>query len=237
MKVKWLGHACFMIISETGTKIITDPYTTGGGLTYGEIKESADIVTVSHDHTDHNNIAAVRGNPAVVKGAVTVEIKGIKFKGVPTYHDETGGKLRGINTISCFEVDGIRVCHLGDLGHRLSDKQIVELGKIDILLLCVGLLVPVGEPRMLPDKPEPGNYTYDDYIIDANVANQLYDQLEPGVIVPVHFSNKKCTYKLAGIEEFLQGKKNVRQPDTSVIEINRNNLPEDAEIIVLVSAL
>ncbi len=115
MKIKWLGHASFLITSDSGIKIITDPYETGGGLSYGEIKESADIVTVSHDHFDHNNVAAVPGNPQVVKG--TAEVKGIEFKGISTYHDEAKGGQRGKNTILCFEVDGIRVCHLGDLGH------------------------------------------------------------------------------------------------------------------------
>ncbi len=99
-----------MITSDTGTRIITDPYVTGDELSYGEIKESADIVTISHDHSDHNNISAVRGNPEVVRG--TAKAKGIEFKGIPTYHDDAGGKSRGNNTIFCFEVDGISVCHL-----------------------------------------------------------------------------------------------------------------------------
>jgi L-ascorbate metabolism protein UlaG (beta-lactamase superfamily) len=86
MKIKWLGHASFMITAETGTKIITDPYVTTEILNYGEIKESADIVTVSHEHTDHNNVAAVKGNPEVVRG--TAKAKGIEFKGIPTYHDD-----------------------------------------------------------------------------------------------------------------------------------------------------
>ena len=102
MKIKWLGHACFTITSDTGVKIITDPYVTTDRLTYGEIKESADIVTVSHNHGDHNNVAAVRGNPEVVRGAGTAEIKGIKFDGTATYHDETGGSQRGDNVIFCF---------------------------------------------------------------------------------------------------------------------------------------
>ena len=90
MKIRYLGHASFIITSDDRTKIITDPYTTdpGSGISYGEIHESADIVTVSHDHYDHNNAAAIRGNPAVIKEAATTEIKGVKFKGIPSYHDE-----------------------------------------------------------------------------------------------------------------------------------------------------
>ncbi len=160
MKVKWLGHASFMITSETGTKIITDPYVTAENLNYGEIKESADIVTVSHEHGDHSYVAGVRGTPEAVRG--TAKVKGIELKGIPTYHDNTGGSQRGKNTIFCFEVDGVRVCHLGDLGHPLSDKQAAELGSVDILLIPVG-----------------GFYT-----IDAKVASQLCDRLKPKVIIP-----------------------------------------------------
>ncbi len=136
MKIKWLGHGSFMITSEAGKRIITDPYGPNEHLSYGEIKESADIVTVSHKHGDHSNVSAVRGNPEVVRG--TARVKGIEFKGISTYHDNAEGKQRGNNTVFCFEVDGVMVCHLGDLGHPLSDKEAAELGSVDILLLTVG---------------------------------------------------------------------------------------------------
>jgi len=169
MKIKWLGHASFLITSDTGAKIITDPYATGGGLSYGEITESADIITVSHEHADHNNIAAVR-------------VKGIEFKGIASHHDETGGRQRGNNIMFCFEVDGIEICHLGDLGHQLSDKQASDLGEIDILLIPVG-----------------GYYT-----IDAKVATQVCNQLKPKVIIPMHFKNNKCGFPITGVDEFLK---------------------------------
>jgi len=213
MKIKWLGHASFMITSETGTKIITDPYITTENLNYGEIKESADIVTVSHEHGDHNNVAAVRGNPEVARG--TAKAKGIEFKGISTYHDDAEGKSRGKNTILCFEVDGIRVCHLGDLGHQLSAQQVAELGKVDILLIPVG-----------------GFYT-----IDAKVAGQLCDRLKPKVIIPMHFKNDKCAFPIAGVDEFLKGKKGVSRLDTSEVEFKQGELPASTQIMVLKSAL
>jgi len=213
MKIKWLGHSSFVITSDTGTKIITDPYETGGDLSYGQIKESADIVTVSHDHADHNNVAAVQGNPKVVRGAV--EVKGIKFNGIPTYHDDAGGGKRGKNTIICFEVDGIRVCHLGDLGHQLSDSQLAELGKVDVLLIPVG-----------------GFYT-----IDAKVATQLGDRLKPKVIIPMHFKTDKCDYPIAGVEEFLRGKKEVSRLDASQVEFKAGELPPSTRVVVLKPAL
>ena len=214
MKIKWLGHAAFLITSDAGIKIITDPYATSSSVTYDEIKESADIVTVSHEHGDHNNVAAVRGNPAVVKGAA--EVKGMKFDGIPTHHDEAGGSQRGNNIIFCFEVDGIRVCHLGDLGHPLGDNQVADIGKIDILL------VPVG-----------GNYT-----IDAKVATDVCGKLAPKVIIPMHFRNERCSnFPVAGVDDFLQGKGNVTELDTSEKEFKQGELPATTQIMVLKPAL
>ncbi len=213
MKVKWLGHASFLITSEKGVKIITDPYIPGGPLTYGEIKESADIVTVSHEHGDHNNAAAVRGKPEIVKGAATV--KGISIKAMPVYHDEQMGKLRGKDTIFCFEMDGIKACHLGDLGHQLSDQQAAELGKIDVLFIPVG-----------------GNYT-----IDAAGATRLCDQLKPRVIMPMHYNTSKCNYPIAGVDDFSKGKRNVKRLDASEVEFKAAELPAETQIVVLKPAL
>jgi L-ascorbate metabolism protein UlaG (beta-lactamase superfamily) len=213
MKIKWLGHACFVITSDTGIKIITDPYVTGGALSYGEIEESADIVTVSHEHGDHNNVSAVQGNPRVVRG--TAELKGIRFKGIPAYHDDVGGKSRGGNTILSFEVDRIRVCHLGDLGHQLSAQQVAELGSVDILLIPVG-----------------GFFT-----IDAKVASQVCNQLAPKLVIPMHYKTNKCEFPIASVDEFLRGKKDVSRLDASEVEFKQGELPASTQIIVLKSAL
>ncbi len=215
MKIKWLGHASFLITSDTGIKIITDPYKTGGPLSYGEITESADIVTISHEHGDHNNPAAVRGNPEIIKGAGTKEVKKINFKGLPTYHDAGGGKQRGANTIFCFEADGIKVCHLGDLGHQLSNKEIAEMGKVDIILAPVG-----------------GNFT-----IDAKGATDVCSKLSPKVIMPMHYKNDKCGYPISGVDEFLQNKKNVSKLDVSEVEFKKEKLPTTTQIVVLKPAL
>ena len=130
MKIKWLGLASFLITSDSRTRIITDPYETGGDLSYGEIRESADIVTVSHEHFDHNNVAAVQGNPQILRKMGEAEVKGIRFKGVGSLHDDVGGKERGKNTIFWFDVDGVKVCHLGDLGHQLSTEQVRAIGSV-----------------------------------------------------------------------------------------------------------
>ena len=209
MKIRWLGHASFLITSDSGTRIITDPYIAGSGIKYGEIKEAADVVTVSHDHFDHNNVDSVGGNPQVVKEPA--EAKGIKFEGVATHHDESGGSERGNNTIFCMDIDGVKVCHLGDLGHPLSDQQVADIGKIDVLLIPVG-----------------GFFT-----IDARVASEVCDRLSPRVIVPMHFKNEKLDFPIAGVDDFLEGKGNVRKMDSSEVEFKAGALPAETEIVVL----
>jgi len=172
-------------------------------------------VVVSHEHGDHNNVAAVKGKPQVVRGAGTKEVKNIKFEGVATYHDDSGGKQRGSNTVTCFVVDGVRVCHSGDLGHPLSDQEIKQIGKVDVLLLPVG-----------------GFFT-----IDAKVATEVVLKLGPKVVIPMHFKNEKCGFQISGVDEFLQGKTNVTKLNTNEVEFNAGKLPTTTQIMVLKPAL
>jgi L-ascorbate metabolism protein UlaG (beta-lactamase superfamily) len=215
MEIKYLGHATFMITSDAGIKIITDPYETSPTLAYGEITESADIVTVSHGHTDHCNVAAVRGNPEVVRRTGKSTAKGIEFNGIASYHDDAGGTMRGGNIIFCFELDGIRVCHLGDLGHLLDDRQLKEISSVDILLIPVG-----------------GFYT-----IDAKAATEVCDQLKPRVIIPMHYRTEKSFPEISGVDEFIKGRNNVTRRDSSEVEFERGKLPAASQIIVLKPAL
>ena len=239
MKIKYLGHACFMITSDAGIKIITDPYTTGDDLNYGEIKESANIVTVSHEHGDHNNVAAVKGNPKIIKDTTTwiipaaifensyvrsripeihddkEEISNIRFNATSTYHDEAKGQQRGKNTIFCFEVDGIRICHIGDLGHQLDDKQVADIGRVDVLLIPVGGFFTIG----------------------AKVASHVCNQIKPKVIIPMHYKTDKCDMPIAGVDEFLRDKEDVSRLDASEAEFKLEKLPERTQIIVLKPAL
>ena len=215
MIIKWLGHACFLITSKEGLRIVTDPYTVGGDINYSPIEEAADIVVVSHDHSDHNNVAAVRGKPEVVKGSGAKTAKGIQFRGVATYHDTSQGKQRGPNTVFCSSLDDIRLCHLGDLGHLLSPGQVSEIGAVDILFIPVG-----------------GFYT-----IDAVEASRVCDQLNPKVIFPMHFKTPKCAYPITGVDDFLKGKKNVRKVDSSEVEFELEKLPATSEIVILKPAL
>ena len=215
MKVEWLGHAAFLITGDNGTRITTDPYKAGGDLMYGEVKGPADIVTVSHEHRDHNYTTTVEGKPLILKGAKTTEVKGIKFKRIATAHDESQGKERGLNTVFCFEIDGVRICHLGDLGHKLSEKEVAEISKVDVLMTPVGGL----------------------WAIDAAVAAEVARQLKAKVIIPMHFRNARCNFQIAAVDDFLTGKKNVIMADSSEIELKAGKLPVETQIIVLKPAL
>jgi L-ascorbate metabolism protein UlaG (beta-lactamase superfamily) len=215
MKVKWLGHACFLITSGDDLRVITDPYAVGGGINYSPIKEAADVVVVSHGHDDHSNVSAVQGKPEVVKDSGKKTAKGIQFKGVATSHDASQGQQRGPNTVFCFTIDDIKLCHLGDLGHVLGSGQVAEIGDVDILF------VPVG-----------GFFT-----IDAPVASQVCDQLKPKIVIPMHFKTPKCAYPIAGVEDFLKGKKNVRKVGGSEVEFELEKLPTATEIVLLQPAL
>ena len=215
MKIKWLGHASFLITSDNGTRIITDPYKTGGDLMYGEVKGPADIVTVSHEHRDHNYTVTVEGNPQILRGVKSTEVKGIAFKGVASAHDVEQGRERGPNTIFCFEVDDVRVCHLGDLGHKLTDREVAEIGNVDVLMVPVGGL----------------------WTIDAKVATEVGKQLKAKVIIPMHFRNARCNFPIATVDDFLAGKKNVVMADSSEIELKAGKLPVETQIIVLKPAL
>ncbi|MDH7481969.1 MAG: MBL fold metallo-hydrolase [Armatimonadota bacterium] len=218
MKIQWLGHSCFLLVASDGTKIIMDPYESnafGGGLKYERIKIAPDIVTVSHSHADHGYVEGLPNHFEVVSDVGEKQIRGISIKGIKSYHDKERGTVRGNNIIFVVEVDGIRVCHLGDLGHVLSADQVNEIGAVDILLIPVG-----------------GYYT-----IGPEEASAVVDQLNPKVVIPMHFKTPKVEFPIVGVDEFLRGKQNVRRFDSSEFEITKDTLPAERQIVVLKYAL
>jgi L-ascorbate metabolism protein UlaG (beta-lactamase superfamily) len=218
MKIKWYGHAAFLITSDQGTKIIIDPYEPGafgGQLSYERIKDQADIVITSHDHADHNYTKELPGRPQLVKGSGSKAIKGISMKGIATYHDPSKGSERGSNTIFTFKIDNVQVCHLGDLGHLLSDKELGEIGPVDILLIPVG-----------------GFFT-----IDPKEATRVAEQIKPKILIPMHFKTEKCGFPIAPVEDFLEGKTNIKKPKVSEATFDKATLPQQMEIVVLEHAL
>jgi len=208
MKITWLGHAAFLL--ETGgVKIVTDPYDSSVG--YKPITMPVDIATVSHDHFDHNHVKGLAGNPQTVKGSGKVVFKEIAFTGVPTYHDATGGSERGDNTVFVMEAEGMRVCHLGDLGHTLSAQQVEAIGPVDILFLPVG-----------------GTYT-----VDAAEATKTMQDLNPKVVIPMHFKTEVLGFPIAGVDAFTTGKGNVKRQGAAQLEVSAATLPDETQIVLL----
>lgn len=173
MDITYFGHSSFRIKGKKAS-LVTDPFDKNSvGFKYpSNIK--ADIVTISHDHDDHNNRSAVKGEPKVLNGPGEYEVKGISVIGLPSYHDDKKGEERGKNTIYIIEVDEYRIVHLGDLGHKLSDSMIGQIGDVDVLL------VPVG-----------GVYT-----IDSKAASELVKSVEPKIAIPMHYKTKKHNPKV-----------------------------------------
>jgi L-ascorbate metabolism protein UlaG (beta-lactamase superfamily) len=218
MKIKWCGHATFLITAASGIKIITDPYEPGGydgALGYGSIPDLIDIALVSHDHPDHNFVQALQGKPRVAKGPGTHTVSGIAFKGIPTYHDSSRGSERGENVIFCFTVDDVRLCHLGDLGHPLEAKTASAIGTVDVLMMPVG-----------------GFYT-----IDAAAATSVMNTLKPRLVIPMHFKTAKCGFPISTVDDFLLNKTGVKKLTTSEITVSREHLPPSTEIQVLTYAM
>lgn len=214
MKLRSLGHASFLATAADGTKVLMDPYRAGafgGAIRYAQIQETVDVVLTSHDHEDHGWVQDLPGSPVVFKREPARQAKGIEFRGIATFHDTSGGSQRGKNIIFCFTMDGVRVCHCGDLGHVLSDDQAKEIGAVDVLL------VPVG-----------GFFT-----IDAGGAAQVMQKLQPKITIPMHYKTSKINLPIATLDDFLAGKTNVRQHGSPEIEITPESLPARPEIIVL----
>lgn len=208
MEIKWLGHSCFRIKTKN-TTIITDPYSPDYGYTLG--KQTADIVTISHQHSDHNYLEGIGGEARAIKGPGEYEIKDAIIIGIASYHDNQKGELRGKNTIYVVEVDGISLCHLGDIGHLPTDDQLDEIGSVDVLFIPVG-----------------GNYT-----VDAQAAAQIVRKIEPRIILPMHYKTDDCTLDMDEVDKFLKemGAENITpKPKLSV---TKNNLPLSMEVQLL----
>jgi len=212
MFITWLGHSCFKIQDKTGPggiTIATDPYDKSIGLRVPSFE--ANIVTVSHNHHDHNNVKAIRGNPYIINGAGEYEVQGIAIHGVESYHDKQGGKERGGNIIYRMEIDDISVSHLGDLGHELDNKQLEVLSGTDILLIPVG-----------------GVYT-----IDAKNAMEVVSQIEPRIVIPMHYKVPGLNLDIDGVNMFVK-EIGVNPIEEEKLKISKKGLPqEDMELVIL----
>ncbi|MDD3626582.1 MAG: MBL fold metallo-hydrolase [bacterium] len=213
MKIEWLGHASFVLTYESGFKVITDPYESGsynGAVGYGKINMSADVVTISHTHPDHNCPKEVKGDYILITECKSVKLSNdIEVMGFHSYHDTNSGKDRGENIIFKFTGEGLNVVHFGDLGHTLSVSQVEALGLVDIAIIPVG-----------------GHFT-----IDHNTAWEVIKKVKPKIIIPMHYKTEKLDFPIAGVAEFLSGTDSVRHADE--LDITSKSLPDNQEVWVL----
>jgi len=246
MQIIWRGQSCFQIIVARNkgeqTSIVIDPFSETIGLRVPKLE--ADIVLVTHDHPDHNNVKAVSGSPFLISGPGEYEIRGVFIQGISSWHDEKEGKERGENTIYAIEAEDLKLCHLGDLGQKeLTDEQLERIGDIDILMIPVG-----------------GVYT-----ISAKEALKIMSQIEPKITIPMHYqipySGRRpdgpyrlklkipkpagqagipvakggdLGIKLDGVDKFLKalGIKSI-EPQEKLSIKKKDVLPEEAKIVVL----
>lgn len=220
MIIRWYGHTCFLFYSKKGTRILIDPY--GESLPYEFPPLSCEVVVVSHEHPDHNAVWRVAGEPRVVKRTSdfpcehelpireTGEV--YQFKGIPSFHDEVSGKKRGPNTIYLWTMDQVKLCHLGDLGHVLNEKQKEAIGKVDVLF------VPVGGGS--------GQIT----TIGPKEATIVVDQLRPSLVIPMHYKTPYTPWKMESVESFTALMGYVEQLPSNSYEVK--HLPSAMKVVV-----
>ena len=203
-----MGHSCFRI-REKGITVVTDPYSDELGYVRSRIR--ADIVTVSHAHEGHNSVKGFRGLPRVLDSAGEYEIGGVFVTGVPTFHDAKDGREQGQNIAFLFAMDGLTVCHLGDLGHLLAQTQVEALDQVNVLLIPVG-----------------GVST-----ITAAQAAEVVGLIEPNIVIPMHYKTPLISRDLGPVSRFLKamGVGDVAPQET--LRVSAGSLPEETEVVLL----
>ncbi len=209
MKIQWLGHSCFYLTSQAGTRVLCDPFDPKIG--YPAPAVEADIVTTSHKHSDHNYTQVVKGKFLQIDSPGRHVVDDVEITGFVTFHDEAGGKQRGQNLIFRILMDGICILHCGDLGHPLTPEQVKALGGVDVLLLPVG-----------------GYYT-----IDPAAATKVVQQLSPRMVIPMHYKTPAIDFPIQPVDAFLSLAGNAKKLGSTSMEIHLEDLSTGPAIVVL----
>jgi len=209
MKIEWLGHSAFLLTSDKGTKILTDPYQAnsyGGAISYEQITLAVDAVTISHSHPDHSYIDSLEAKPKVINQTGKFTVSDVTINGFNSFHDAQKGGSRGENIIFSFKIDQMNLVHLGDLGHSLEPNLISQIGVIDILLIPTG-----------------GTFT-----IGPKEAERIILKTTPKLVIPMHFKTKKIGFNLETVDEFLRITQFPKEISTSCfITVTKELLPKD----------
>jgi len=202
MYIQHQGHSCFRF-SDKDSSIIVDPFSKETGLRTPKIKD--DMVLVSHGHFDHSNLEDVSEETVIINGPGEYEMKGIYIKGIPSYHDNSKGSERGLNTIYIVQMDGVSLCHMGDFGQdKLEEEQLEKIGDVDVLMIPVG-----------------GKYT-----IDGKQAVQISSQIEPKIIIPMHYKVSDLKIDIDGPEKFLK-EVGLTPEKTDKLRVSQKTLPQE----------
>jgi len=210
MEIIWHGHSFFEILTKK-VKIAIDPFDEKIGLSLKKVK--ADILLISHSHPDHNNKEAILGDYFLIEGSGEYEVKGIYIEGIESFHDEKKGKERGKNTIYKIEVENFKICHFGDYGQKeLTQEQKEKLEEVEILMLPVG-----------------GVYT-----ISAKEAFKIVQEIEPKIVIPMHYYLPHLKIKLEKVDHFLKmmGIKTLKPLEKLVLK-KGGKLPEETKVVLL----
>ena len=208
MEITWYGHSCFRLRGREGT-VITDPFGKESG--YEWARPRADVVTISHEHENHNQGQRVSGEPKIVHGPGEYEISNIFITGIGSFHDNKKGAERGRNTIYLVEFDDLRLCHLGDLGHLPTEAQADALADLDVLF------VPVGGVTALT----------------AAQAAEVVSPLETRLVVPMHYKTKDFPGKLDGLDKFFKEMGSTGVEEQATLKVTKNSVPEETQVVVL----
>lgn len=209
MELTYLGHACFKLSSFDGTQLLIDPYTPGGPVRHRPIPDAVDGVAISHGHPGHAGVAQLQGAPQVFQQSGYLGTT--ELTAIPTFHDSRQGRRWGPNTVWRIVMDGVSICHLGDIGHMPNDEQLVDMVPTD-LLLC-----PVGGTHSL----------------DWEQATTITNMINPMVVVPMHYWTPLIGRRLGRIERFLAGRHPVIPFEGSTITVTPETLPGDQPTWVL----
>jgi L-ascorbate metabolism protein UlaG (beta-lactamase superfamily) len=207
-EIKWFGHACFRLRSRDAT-ILTDPVPRSFG--YKVEKQKVDIVTISHDHPGHSHIDLASGTPKLVDGPGEYEMNDVFITGIRTYHDDQNGSEHGRNTAYLFDLEDIVVCHLGDLGHSLTEAQVESMSSADVVIIPVG-----------------GGTT-----LDATKAVEVIGQLEPRIIIPMQYQTPFGDKQRDSLERFLKEMGVAEVIPRDKLTIRASDLGDTPEVVVL----